>query len=254
MTATLATVYTDDIVQPGREAAGLLLLGLLGAFGFIRMSTRLMRSPRVTWWPGSVSTGGVHVHHLVFGIVLLLLTGFLSFTFDPEGFWLYTLAAAFGVGAGLTLDEFALWLYLEDVYWSEEGRRSVDAVVIAALLMSLFLIALPFDYGSDPGPLLSIVVVAVINLTCCAITFLKGKIVLGLAGVFIPIFAYVGAARLARPRSPWARWRYRRNPLKLERAQQREQKVIRRRRRLSDLVGGAPSTETPSAVESERRP
>jgi hypothetical protein len=253
VTGTLATVYTDDIVQPGREAAGLLLLGLLGSFAFIRMSTRLMRSPRVTWWPGSVSSGGVHVHHLVFGIVLMLLTGFLSFAFDPEGFWLYTLAAGFGIGAGLTLDEFALWLYLENVYWSEEGRRSVDAVVIAALLMSLFLIALPFDYGDEPGSVAVVVAIAVFNVACCSIAFLKGKIVLGLVGLFIPIFAYVAAVRLARPGSPWARWRYARNPRKLERAEAREQRVIQRRRRLRDLVGGAPSTERPSTVESERR-
>jgi hypothetical protein len=248
---TLATVYTDDLVQPGREAAGLLLLGLLGAFAFIRMSTRLMRSPRVTWWPGSVSSGGVHVHHLVFGIVLMLLTGFLSFAFDPEGLWLYTLAAGFGVGAGLTLDEFALWLYLEDVYWSEEGRRSVDAVVIAALIMSLFLIAVPFDYQDEPGPLVAVLAIAAFNVGCCAVAFLKGKIVLGLVGLFIPIFAYVAAVRLARPGSPWARRRYARNPGKLERAEAREQRVITRRRRLSDLVGGAPSTERPSSASRE---
>jgi hypothetical protein len=248
---TLATVYTDDLVQPGREAAGLLLLGLLGAFAFIRMSTRLMRSPRVTWWPGSVSSGGVHVHHLVFGIVLMLLTGFLSFAFDPEGLWLYTLAAGFGVGAGLTLDEFALWLYLEDVYWSEEGRRSVDAVVIAALIMSLFLIAVPFDYQDEPGPLVAVLAIAAFNVGCCAVAFLKGKIVIGLVGLFIPIFAYVAAVRLARPGSPWARRRYARNPGKLERAEAREQRVITRRRRLSDLVGGAPSTERPSSASRE---
>jgi lysyl-tRNA synthetase class 2 len=252
MGATLSTVYTDDLIQPGREAAGLLLLGLLGAFGFIRMSTRLMRSPRVTWWPGSVSTGGVHVHHLVFGIVTMLVTGFLSFALDPDGTGLYVLAALFGVGAGLTLDEFALWLYLQDVYWSEEGRRSVDAVVIAALLMSLFLIALPFDYGTDPGPLVTIVAVAVINISCCSVAFLKGKIVLGLVGLFIPIFAYVGAVRLARPGSPWARWRYADNAPKLERAQRREQRIARRRKRLSDLVGGAPDRPSPTAVEGER--
>ena len=86
MSTTLSTIYTDDLIQPGREAAGLLLLGLLVSFGFIRMSTRFMRSPRVPWWPGSVSTGGVHVHHLVFGIVLLMLGLPLSFAFDPDGF------------------------------------------------------------------------------------------------------------------------------------------------------------------------
>ena len=87
-----------------------------------------MRSPKVPWWPGSVKTGGVHIHHLVFGIVLLMLAGFLDFAFQPDSPWLEILAVAFGIGAGLTLDEFALWLHLEDVYWAEEGRRSVDAI------------------------------------------------------------------------------------------------------------------------------
>ena len=82
-----------------------------------------MRSPKVPWWPGSIKTGGIHVHHLVFGIVLLMLAGFLGFALQPESPWLEILAAAFGVGMGLTLDEFALWLHLEDVYWAEQGRQ-----------------------------------------------------------------------------------------------------------------------------------
>ena len=252
MHTTLATIYTDDLVQPGREAAGMLLLGLLGSFGFIRMSTRLMRSPRVPWWPGSVSTGGVHVHHLVFGIVILLVSGFLSFAFDPDGAWLYLLAAGFGVGAGLTLDEFALWLYLEDVYWSEQGRRSIDAVVIASLLMALFLVGLPFDYEDEPGTLVSLIAVVAVNLAFCSVTFMKGKIVLGLVGLFIPLFAYVGAIRLARPGSPWARWRYGGNERKLAKSRRRELKVTQRRRRLSDLVGGAP--DRPSAAAPDPDP
>ena len=245
-------VYSDDIIQPGREAAGLLLLGLLGSFAFIRMSTRLQRDPRVTWWPGSVKTGGVHVHHLVFGIVTLLVTGFLSFALDPSGFGFYLLAVLFGVGAGLTLDEFALWLYLQDVYWSDQGRRSVDAVVIAALLMSLFLVSLPLDYFGQAGPLTWIIALAAFNLTACSIAFLKGKIVLGLAGLFVPLLAYVGALRLARPGSPWARWRYKAGSRKLEKAERREERLVRRRTRLSDLVGGAPDRPA-SALESQRR-
>lgn len=233
------TVYTDDLVQPGREAAGLLLLGLLGSFAFIRMSTRLMRSPRVTWWPGSVKPGGLHIHHLVFGIVILMVSGFLSFALEPEGAALMILALAFGVGAGLTLDEFALWLYLEDVYWSEQGRRSVDAVVLAVLLGGLFLVAVPLGFD-EPGPAAVVISAAVVNLTCCSITFLKGKIVFGLIGLFVPIFAYIGAIRLGRPKSPWARWRYGGKDRKVAASREREIKWARRRRRWSDIVGGAP--------------
>jgi hypothetical protein len=74
-----------------------------------------MRNPKVPWWPGSVKTGrGLHVHHLVFGIVLLLCTGF-ALALQPPSPWLEILAAGFGIGAGLTLDEYAAWLRLEDV-------------------------------------------------------------------------------------------------------------------------------------------
>jgi hypothetical protein len=109
-----------------------VLASLLVSFLFIRTSARLMRSPKVPWWPGSIKTeGGLHVHHPVFGIVLLLATGFVL-ALQPGSPWLEIVAAGFGIGSGLTLDEYALWLHLDDVYWAEEGRRSVDAVVIAA--------------------------------------------------------------------------------------------------------------------------
>src|ERR671927_641839 len=96
----------------GEEAAraGLsLLAAMLVSFLFIRTSARLMRSPKVPWWPGSVTTeGGLHVHHLVFGIVLMLLAGFVL-ALQPGSPWHELVAATFGIGAGLTLDEYALW-------------------------------------------------------------------------------------------------------------------------------------------------
>lgn len=234
------TVYTDRLVEPGREAAGLLLLGLLACFAFIRMSTRLQRSPRVTWWPGSVKTSsGIHVHHLVFGIVILLVVGFLSFALDPASPWREILAILFGIGAALTLDEFALWLYLEDVYWSERGRLSVDAVVLAALFAALFLVALPFDVD-DSAPFAVAVGLAILNVAVCSIVFLKGKFVLGLIGLFFPLVGDIAAIRLARPGSPWARWRYAGNERKAARASARERTWSARRTRWRDLVGGAP--------------
>ena len=108
--------------EPAQRAGFILLGAFLAAFLFIRTSARLMRSPRVSWWPGSVTTdSGLHLHHLVWGIVLLLLSGFLNFALGPSGTWLDVLAALFGIGAGLTLDEFALWIHLEDVYWAEQA-------------------------------------------------------------------------------------------------------------------------------------
>src|SRR5215210_6083005 len=124
----ISDFWNDQLVAHDRQWVFLVLLGLLGSFGFIRMSTRLMRSPRVPWWRGSVvSESGVHVHHLVFGIVMMMLAGtisFAGFATDP----IYAICAlVFGIGMGLTIDEFALWVYLEDVYWKEQGRSSIDA-------------------------------------------------------------------------------------------------------------------------------
>src|SRR5437868_15442343 len=113
---------TFEITQQFLDDRGqrfILLGSFLAAFLFIRTSARLMRSPKVPWWPGSVTTkGGVHLHHLVWGIVLLLFAGFLGFVLPTSSPGTEICAGLFGVGAGLTLDEFALWIHLKDVYWS----------------------------------------------------------------------------------------------------------------------------------------
>ena len=119
--------------QHDRQGVFLVLVGFILSFAFIRMSTRLMRSPKVPWWPGSVvSESGVHLHHLVFGIVTMMIAGTLGFAAHGDSPCAEICGFLFGVGAGLTIDEFALWVYLDDVYWAEEGRSSIDATVIAA--------------------------------------------------------------------------------------------------------------------------
>src|SRR5260370_7360775 len=119
---------------PEQRAGFVVLAACLISFLFIRTSARLMRSPRVRWWPGSVTTGGLHLHHLVWGIVLLLLTGFLSFVTKASSPWEEILAALFGVGAGFPLDEFALWIHLPDVYLAEERRSSSAPFLVPPLL------------------------------------------------------------------------------------------------------------------------
>ena len=110
-----------DRHQPGPGAAVVVLVAFLVAFLAIRTSARLTRS--VSWWPGGIETGGgVHIHHLVFGICLMLFCGFLGFAAPLDAPWWHLIAVGFGVGAGFTLDEFALWVRLEDVDWSQEGR------------------------------------------------------------------------------------------------------------------------------------
>src|SRR4051795_9417751 len=146
----------------------LLFAAFLISFLFIRTSARLMRSPKVPWWPGSVTTeGGLHLHHLVFGIVLMLIGGTRGFRLDEsQAPWIELAAAAFGIGAGLTFDEFALWVHLQDVYWSEEGRQSVDAAVIAIVFVGLVLTgAFSASLDTDsPGLIVAGIVILVIDI------------------------------------------------------------------------------------------
>lgn len=228
--------------EPGRESAFLVLLAFLVSFLFIRTSARLMRSPRVPWWPGSVEAGGVHVHHLVWGISLLLVSGFAAFVTDLEAPWWQITAIGFGIGAGLTLDEFALWVYLKDVYWSAEGRDSIDAVIVAAILAGLVVSGLqPLDLD-DTGSVIGALVAASVVLALTAITFAKGRILLGAISLFVPVVGLVAAARLAKPNSPWARWRYRgRRAHRLDRARTRfgqERHLEMLGKRFRDAIGG----------------
>jgi hypothetical protein len=232
--------FLDD---RGQRSGFVLLCAFLLSFLFIRTSARLIRSPKVPWWPGSVTTkGGLHLHHLVWGIVLLLTTGFLNFVLKPGSPWEEIFAGGFGVGAGLTLDEFALWVHLEDVYWSEEGRISLDAVVVAALLGGLIVLGLaPFDLHNQTGSVSSLALAILIDVILSALAILKGKPMLGLIGVFIPPVSLVGAIRLASPSSPWARRRYDPESIKMAECQVRFERVRSRRRWLSNAIGGAPS-------------
>jgi hypothetical protein len=233
----------DQFLDIREQRVGFVLLtAFLVSFLFIRTSARLMRSPKVPWWPGSVKTGGgLHLHHLVWGIVLVLVAGFLSFVVRRSSPGEEILAALFGVGAGLTLDEFALWIHLKDVYWSEEGRVSLDAVVVATLLGGLIVLGMaPFDVPHDGASVDSLAVLIALDVGLAALAILKGKPLLGLVGIFIPFASLVAAVRLASPRSPWARRFYDPEGRRMARATARFERIKARRRRLSDLVAGAP--------------
>ena len=223
---------------------------MLASFLFIRTSARLMRSPKVTWWPGSVTTeGGLHVHHLVFGIVMMLLAGFLL-ALAPGSPWLEIFAGLFGVGAGLTLDEYALWLHLEDVYWAEEGRRSVDAVVVASVVAGLLLLGF-LPVSTDDG-IPVIVVTVLIALALSALAILKGKAVMGVAGILLPVVGLIGAIRLAKPGSPWAKRRYAPGSKKLLAAEKRFGRHSARYRRFQDRIAGSPDLEGPTVAGRDR--
>jgi hypothetical protein len=231
-----------DRLHPGPGAAVVVLASFLLSFLAIRTSARLTRS--VSWWPGGVQSGGVHIHHLVWGIGLMMLCGFLAFAAPLEAPWWHVVAIGFGVGAGFALDEFALWVRLEDVYWRDEGRASFDAVVCSCAFGALVVVGVrPFGLDEPTSVQATAAAVAAV-LALAVVCFAKGRIVLGVIGLFIPVVGIVAATRLARPRSPWALWRY--GADKLARSGRRfadTRPLVRAQRRLGDLVAGAPSKE-----------
>jgi hypothetical protein len=247
-TASIVADFWDRISEHELQGLYLVLMGFLLSFAFIRMSTRLMRSPKVPWWPGSiVSDSGVHLHHLVFGIVTMMAAGAGGFAAFGNSPWTEICAFAFGIGAGQTIDEFALWVYLDDVYWAKEGRASIDATVIAAALMMLALLGFtPFTIEEgDVGAILGTVLSALLVFFLVAICFAKGRVMHGSIGFFIFPIALYGACRLGKPESAWARRRYHdRNPRKQARSEERftpDRRTERFKEAFRDIVGGKPS-------------
>ena len=114
-----------------------MFLAILVTFLITRMVTRLIRSGSGGAGLGNVSIGGNHVHHQVFGILIIIASGIILVSQRPWGAALDGAAALFGAGVGLTVDEFALWLNLAPVYWSREGRESIDAVVLFGALLAM---------------------------------------------------------------------------------------------------------------------
>ncbi|WP_042365931.1 hypothetical protein [Streptacidiphilus neutrinimicus] len=221
----------------GRTALLFMLVAFVLTFTLTRLIVRLIRSGRGPF--GNVAVGEVHVHHLVPGIFLLLVSGVVVFLAVPHGLFRDCVAAAFGVGAALTLDEYALWLHLSDVYWADEGRKSVDTVVGVAALGGIgLLVSNPFSRQPGEGTWLFVTFI-LINCALSVVSVLKGRYFLGVAGVLFPFLALWGALRLGYPGSPWFRRFYREGGAKRARAERRASK-----RRLSErfkaMLSGLP--------------
>jgi hypothetical protein len=221
-----------------------MFLAILVTFLLTRMVTRLIRSGSSGGVGlGNVKLGGTHIHHQVFGILIIIGTGIDLISQTPRGAALDAAAAVFGLGVGLTVDEFALWLHLEDVYWAEQGRKSVDAIFCVLVITGALIGGADFATGriGTAGWWSSVGVIAV-NLALCVICLLKGKVITGVAGIFIIVVALVGAIRLAKPESWWAAHRYAGRPRLASRAAARyDERRQQRWNSLRDLVAGAPS-------------
>lgn len=234
----MSELFARPVIQTGRLPLFCFFVAFIVTFLVVRVNVRLIRA-KVRWWFKNVEVGDLHIHHVVFGVVLMLVGGVAALSVPQIYTDLFALAAAvFGVGAALVLDEFALILHLRDVYWMEEGRASVDAVFIAVALTGLILVGLRPVGLTDVGDLrpdrsvpLSVFALVLanllVNLALAIITLLKGKIWTGMLGLFVPFMLVFSAVRLARPGSPWARWRYRPGTRKSRRAVRRERRIRR---------------------------
>lgn len=149
----IVDAYQRHVVQPGKEQAFWMLVAFLLTFVLIRALTHGIRRGRGPF--RNIIIKGTHLHHLVPGIVLLLITGYLGNALHVRT-GRTVVAVFFGIGAALTLDEFALWLHLKDVYWTKQGRRSIDAVIVATAIGGLVILGLDFwrDLGNAVGRLL----------------------------------------------------------------------------------------------------
>jgi hypothetical protein len=220
--ASIASAYRDGIVETGRETQFLFFVSFLVSFGFIRTSAHMIRA-QVSWWPGNVDVGGTHIHHLVWGILLLLICGYVGVAIHPGDPWRDFIAVGFGIGTGLTLDEFALWLNLKDVYWSKQGRRSIDAVIVAAAVAGIVLVGLRgwIDATAEVANAFQAVVgsVGLLGVILALVNAAKEKFGMAIVSILVPVAGIPGAFRLAKPCSVWARLFYRRD--KLERSEAR---------------------------------
>jgi hypothetical protein len=211
LVASIGSLYDRAIVDTGKEPELLFLVAFLVTFGFIRTSAHMIRA-QVSWWPGNVQVGGTHVHHLVWGICTLLIVGYLMIAVDPGSPWHEIFAILFGVGTGLTLDEFALWLNLKDVYWTQQGRRSIDAVIVMATFAAI--VTIGFKAWVDAARGVEDAVFGVVGsfgfltILLVIVNFAKEKFVTGIIGFFVPVVALVGAVRLGREHSVWAKLFY----------------------------------------------
>ncbi|MFG2866529.1 hypothetical protein [Streptomyces sp. NPDC048338] len=238
--------FTRNIIEPGKLATLLALTSFILTFLITRIVTRLIRAGKGPFRNVS-SAGGLHIHHVVPGVVLTVLGGFGAVASDRHGVGAAVFAIVFGIGAGLVLDEFALILHLDDVYWSEQGRKSVEVVVLTAALVMLALggfspLGVDDLTGDERQNRAAFVVTVLVNFLFVLVSLVKGKFRIAVIGALVPFVALVGAVRLARPGSWWSRHFYRRRHRARARSRLRTYRHDRRwnrvRRRVQDVIGG----------------
>ncbi|GAA2665833.1 hypothetical protein GCM10010400_27850 [Streptomyces aculeolatus] len=236
------------MVDTARVPPLLALAALVVTFLVTRSITRMIRAGRGPF--RNVNPGGMHIHHVVPGVVLMVIGGFGAIFVEGGVVAESVVAVVFGMGTGLVLDEFALILHLHDVYWSEQGRTSVEVTVLTSVVVGMMLIgSSPFDVDDQGGLQEQGALLWALNLILgtliAVVSFAKGKFRMGVLGVVIPFIGAVGAIRLARPKSPWAHRFYTHRPHKLARATRRAARHDAHwsglRTRFQNAIAGAPN-------------
>ncbi|GAA3844665.1 hypothetical protein ACFS5L_00025 [Streptomyces phyllanthi] len=251
--------WQRNIIEPGKLPLLLALTSFVLTFMITRVITRMIRAGKGPF--RNIDSGGVHIHHVVPGVVLTVTGGFGAVASGRHGVGPALCAVLFGVGVGLMLDEFALILHLDDVYWTEQGRKSVEMVVLTAALVGLVLCGfLPFGVNDLDEEELegrgSAILGVALNFFFALLALSKGKARIALFGAIVPFLAVIGAIRLARPGSPWAKRFYGRRPRARAKSRLRAYHHDRRwagpRRRIQDWIGGAPD-ELPEPSRTPER-
>ncbi len=251
----MASWFQREIIDNDRLALLLCFVAFIVTFVSTRVITRLIRAGRGPF-KNNVAGGGLHIHHAVPGVILLVVGAFLSVGSGSDVPWAEIAAVLIGVGTSLVLDEFALILHLQDVYWADEGRISVEMVSLAVACMGLALVGVsPANFSGDPQDNATIgatIAGIVVHLTLIVVCVLKGKYKWALFGTFIPVVSVIGAVRMARPTSQWAKRRY--STERLAKAQLRAERMDARWGGLfdwvSDFVAGKPSEPDPTPSTS----
>ncbi|WP_329299256.1 hypothetical protein OG410_12910 [Streptomyces sp. NBC_00659] len=248
-----------NIVEPGKLPLFLALASFVVTFAVTRAIVRMIRAGKGPF--GNVKAGDLHIHHVVPGVVLTVIGGFGAVAGSRYGFWPCVSAVVFGIGTGLVLDEFALILHLDDVYWTEDGRKSVEVVVLTAALVGLMLSGFsPLGVNDlsdqEAQNRAGAIVTIALNFFFALLTLSKGKARTAIFGVIVPFIALIGAVRLAKPASPWAKRFYRNRPRTRARARLRAYRHDRRwagpARRVQEWIGGKPDPAAARSLPEQR--
>jgi hypothetical protein len=248
----------NEFVASGKLPLILCFVSFILTFAVTRISTRMIRAGKGPF-RDNVTSGGVHIHHAVYGVVLLTSGAVLALGAQTVG-WRSCAGVLVGVGMSLVLDEFALILHLQDVYWSQQGRLSVDAISLTGAVLLLALIGVtPLGVAdSSDGEVttrLGVAVALLVHGALLALCLTKGKYGTALFGLFVPIALLVGLLRLARPRSLWARQFYseEKTVRAVERASSFDARWQKRRDWWTNLIGGRPNEDAGSHSSRENQ-